>query len=630
MVDRAREPAIGDHAVLGDGRSTALVTRQGCVDWLCWPRFDSPAVFDRLLDPAAGGHFTVAPASGWPSSRRYLPGTNVLETRFESAAGALTLVDLMPLGDADGGAAGLHAERELLRLARCERGEVELEVVLAARPRFGAAPVRWRDAGALGLRLSSAAELFALRGEPRLPLAPGGGVRTRLRLRAGETARFSFTHATESPAVLPPLGAAAEERLARTARAWARWSARTRYCGPFQEEVRRSALTLKLLAHSPSGAIVAAATTSLPEQVGGSLNWDYRYCWLRDASLTVRALFGLGHAEEAEAFLGWLLHSTRLTRPALDILYDVYGRRPPAERELPLPGYRGSRPVRTGNAARDQVQLDVYGEVLDAAAQLVRTEGSIDRDTARMLTAFGDYVCRHWREPDEGLWEPRGGREHHTHSKVLCWAALDRVLTLAAAGHLPRVARGALARERAALREAIEREAWSDALQSYTGTFGGQEVDAALLQLPWYGYLPAGAPRMRATYRRVEEQLGAGRGLLYRHRRRDPAWREGAFGICGFWAAEYLALGGGTAAEAEARIAALLATANDLGLFAEEVDPATGEALGNFPQAFTHIGLVNACLTLQNRLTGAEQLSHQRHLPEADGGGAGTGEEVHS
>jgi len=616
------DPAIGDHAVLGDGRSAALVTRRGTIDWLCWPRFDSPAVFARLLD-RDGGHFTVRPIAPWPATRRYLPGTNVLETLFEGAEGALLLLDAMPVTDEGEEQDALLAEREILRLARCVRGEVELEVTLEARPGFGRARASWRDAGHLGLHLASGRELFALRSEPRLPLAPGGGVRARLRLRAGETAGFSFTHATDAPAVLPPLGARAEEAMERTRRVWERWSGRTRYGGPFRELVVRSALTLKLLAHAPSGAIVAAPTTSLPERVGGFLNWDYRYCWLRDAALTARALFGLGHDEEASAFVDWLLHSTRLTRPALGVMYDVYGRPPPRERVLPLAGWRSSRPVRCGNQARDQLQLDVYGEVVDAAAQLVHTRGRIDRDTGRMLVAFGEYVCRHWREPDDGLWEPRGGRYHHTHSKVLCWAALDRLDLLAAHGHLPRTPRELFARERSALRESIERDGWSEAGQSYRQTFGSDEVDAALLQLPWYGYLAPGAPRMRATFHRVERELGAGRGLLYRYRA-TPEWQEGAFGICGFWAAEYLALGGGTAEEAHARIGALLRTANDLGLFAEEVAPDNGEALGNFPQAFTHVGLINACLTLQNRLRGAEQLSHQRRLP----GSRGTGEEV--
>jgi GH15 family glucan-1,4-alpha-glucosidase len=434
---------------------------------------------------------------------------------------------------------------------------------------------------------------------------------------AGESARFSFTHALDAPAVLPPLGDRAEAALAATVRVWRAWSSRIRYHGPFREAVVRSALVLKLLAHSGTGAIVAAPTTSLPERLGASLNWDYRYCWLRDASLTARALFGLGFGEEGGAFLGWLIHTTRLTRPALRILYDVYGREPGREVELALAGYCGSRPVRVGNDAMGQLQLDVYGEVVDAAAQLVGQGVTLDRETSRMLRAFGEFVCRHWTEPDEGIWEPREGRRHHTHSKVLCWAALDQLLRLHRHGHLPRIDANRFARERAALRAAIERHGWSERLRSYTQTFDGDQVDAALLQLPWYGYLPAGSPRMRSTFRRIESELGAGRGLLRRYRTRADV-QEGAFGICGFWAAEYLALGGGTAEAAESRIRALIAFANGPGLLAEEIDPDTGEALGNFPQAFTHIGLVNACLTLDERLTGREQLSHRAALPQAE------------
>ncbi len=605
---------IGDHAAIGDGRSAALVTREGAIDWLCWPRFDSPAVFARLLD-SRGGELTVRPVGAFKVTRRYLPDTNVLETRFDSRAAALVLLDLMPLVDPAEGA--LVAEREILRIARCERGEVELEIVLDARPGFGREPRRWSDEGALGLQLRSGRELFVFRSEPRLPAAADGGVRARVLLRPGATARFSFSHALDAPAVLPPLGARAEDALERTIRRWRAWASQITYQGRFRDAVVRSALALKLLAHSPSGAIVAAATTSLPERPGGFLNWDYRYCWLRDASLTARALFGLGCHGEAEAFVGWLLHSTRLTRPALRVMYDVYGRAPPRERGLDLEGYAGSRPVRIGNAARDQLQLDVYGEVVDAATQLVRQGVRLDRETGRMLAAVGDYVCRHWRDPDDGIWEPRSGRRQHTHSKVLCWAALDRLVGLHDRGHLVRARADDLARERAALREAIERAGYAEALRSYTQVFGGTEVDAALLQLPWYGYLPASAPRMRSTFARIERDLGARCGLLYRYRPQDPGWREGAFGICGFWAAEYLALGGGSAEEAESRIAAQLGYANDVGLFAEEVDPGTGDALGNFPQAFTHIGLVNACLSLANRLTGREQLSHQRRLPDA-------------
>jgi GH15 family glucan-1,4-alpha-glucosidase len=604
---------IGDHAIIGDGRSAALVARDGAIDWLCWPEFDSPALFARLLDPR-GGAFVVAPAGSFHSQRRYLPETNVLETRFSAEGGTLLLVDCMPVGD---DRLALMPEREILRIARCERGEIELDVLLDAQPDFGRSRRHWSDAGELGLQLRSGRELLVLRSEPALHLGDDGKVRGRIRLRAGATARLSLTHSSEAPAVIPPLGDRAEEALARTVRLWRAWSDGLTYRGPFREAVLRSALVLKLLAHTASGAIVAAPTTSLPERLGGSLNWDYRFCWLRDASMTVRALFGLGFHDEARAFVGWLLHSTRLTRPALRVMYDVYGRQPPNERELDLEGYAGSRPVRVGNAAKEQLQLDVYGEVVDAAAQLVRQGTGLDRETGRMLAALGEFVCRHWREPDEGIWEPRGGRYQRTHSKVLCWTALGRLLDLHQGGHLVRADVDRFERERAEMRRAIERHGWSVALGSYTQRFDGDSVDAALLQLPWYGYLPASAPRMRSTFRRIEAELGAGRGLFRRYRR-APDCAEGAFGICGFWAAEYLAMGGGSADDAESRIASLLGFANDVGLFAEEVDPDTGEALGNFPQAFTHIGLVSACLTLQERLTGSEQVPEQRgELPHA-------------
>jgi GH15 family glucan-1,4-alpha-glucosidase len=608
-------PAIGDHAAIGDGRSVALVTRRGEIDWLCWPRFDSPAVFARLLDPR-GGVFSIAPAGHAGARRRYLPGTNVLETRFRAARGEAVLYDLMPVEEAAEGARTIHPEREILRVVRCLGGEVELEVILDPRPRFGAARPVWRDAGALGLRLEDGCELYTFLSEPRLPLAPEGGVRARLRLRSGETARFSFSHATEAPAALPALGHEAEEALWRTAALWRQWAARVAYDGPFRDEVERSALVLKLLVHAPSGAVVAAPTTSLPEQIGGGLNWDYRYCWLRDASMTVRALFGLGFRDEAESFVGWLLHSTRLTRPALRIMYDVYGRAPPRERELPLEGYRGSRPVRLGNGARDQLQLDVYGEVVDAAAQLVLRGVALDRETSKLLCALGRYVCQHWREPDEGIWEPRGGRHQNTYSKVLCWVALNRLVELHDTGHLCADDPGLFVRERDELRRTIEQRGWNEAICSYTQNLDDDRVDAALLQLAWYGFERADSPRMRATLRRIEAELGAGRGLLRRYRR-AAGWEEGAFGICGFWAAELLALGAGTAEEAESRLASLVEDANDVGLFAEEVDPDTGEALGNFPQAFTHIGLVSACLTLRNRLTGRRPLRHRGPLPHA-------------
>ncbi|HZZ83060.1 MAG TPA: glycoside hydrolase family 15 protein [Anaeromyxobacteraceae bacterium] len=606
---------IEDHALIGDCRSAALLSRDGTVEWLCWPRFDSAPVMGSLLDPGAGC-WRLGPEGRRHTSWRYLPGTNVLETVHRTTGGRLRVTDCMTVASEAEKRTLLVPEHELLRCVTCEEGEVRVEAILDLRPDLGRGTGRWRDAGRLGLRFESGAGLFALRSDRPLE-ADAGGARASFRLRAGETARFSLVYAGEGPAVLSALGAEADAALARTERFWRLWSARARYSGPFREAVVRSALALKLLAYAPSGAIVAAPTTSLPEREGGALNWDYRFCWLRDAAFTARALFGLGYVDEAESFVSWLIHTTRLTRPRLRVLYDVFGRDPPPEEDRPeLAGYRGSRPVRLGNAARDQLQLDVYGEVVDAACQFVHAGGGLDRETARMLIDFGRHVCEVWREPDEGIWEPRGGRAQNTFSKVLCWTALDRLLHLETRGHLPRVPRERFCAARADIRDLVDARAWNPALQSYTAGLGGDRLDASLLLLPWYGYCAPDTPRMRATWRRLSTALSAGGALLYRYPESVDAG-EGAFGICSFWAVEHLALGGGSLEEAELRMERLLQLRNELGLLAEEVDPATLGALGNFPQAFTHVGLVNAALSLETRRAARPHLPHQREVPRA-------------
>lgn len=606
------QPPIGDYAIIGDCRGAALVSRAGSIDWLCWPRFDSPSLFAALLDER-GGRWSVAPTQPYQVERRYLENTNVLETRFHTESGTLRLTDLMPVASEEEKKSLLLSDHEIVRMAECEEGEVEVEMVFEPRPDYGLRPPRLRLAGRLGLRVETHLGLLVLRTDLPLQISDGGCVRARTRLRAGEHLPLSLTFADEWPAVLPPLGEWTRDRIARSVAWWRGWAARLIYDGPARDAVVRSALVLKLLVYAPSGAVVAAPTTSLPERVGGDLNWDYRYCWLRDASLTVRALFGLGYVHEAEAFMSWLLHSTRLTRPRLRILYDVFGNVPHTERTLDwLEGYRSSRPVRVGNAAATQLQLDVYGEVIDATTHFVRTGGSFDRETQRMLCAFGDYVCHNWQRPDEGIWEPRSGQAHKTHSRVLCWTALDRLIELHAKGHLPGASAEQFAIQRDLIRRDVEQRAWNARLQSYAAELDGSDLDASLLLMSWYGFEDAASPRMRQTYARIQQHLGAGDGLLYRYRTGESPG-EGAFGICCFWGVEYLALGGGSPEDAQQRFEQVLAHANDLGLYAEEIDPHTGDALGNFPQAFTHVGLINAALSIARRLQGLEPRVHSVH-----------------
>jgi GH15 family glucan-1,4-alpha-glucosidase len=353
------------------------------------------------------------------------------------------------------------------------------------------------------------------------------------------------------------------------------------------------------MAFSPSGAVIAAPTTSLPEKVGGVRNWDYRYCWLRDAAFTLRVLFNLNYREEAQAFFDWILHATRLTAPELQVVYSVYGEAHLPEHDLHhLKGYQGSRPVRVGNDAHSQLQLDVYGEVLEAAAHFAQAGGRIDNESAEFLNGLGRTVCKRWREPDDGIWEVRSGRAHHVFSKVLCWVALDRLVRLHDDGRI-KVTIDDFRRERDAIRRSVEEHGYSPDLRSFTSVFDGDDVDASLLMLPLFGFIDAGDPRMLSTYALIRERLGEG-DLLYRYRDSTQDGLppgEGAFGICSFWAVEYLAFSGDIDAAKET-FERLLTYANDVGLFAEQIDPSTGEHLGNFPQAFTHIGLLNAALTL--------------------------------
>ena len=598
----SRYPSIGDYAAIGDTRTVALVSRSGSLDWLCLPRFDSPALFAALLDAERGGTFAIRPKEPFTSERRYLPGTNVLETTFTTAGGQVQVTDFMPVTSEARKARELWPDHQVLRGVEALAGRVEMEVVCAPRPVYGRAKTLMEGRGPLGVHYASGSEALTIRSEIPLELddrqveAWGREV-----MEAGDRRWLSLVYAHGEPLVIPPFGDSAERKLQETLRWWREWSDGCRYEGPHREAVVRSALALKLLTYAPSGAVVAAPTTSLPEWVGGVRNWDYRYCWLRDASLTLQSLMDLGYQEEASAFVGWLLHSTRITWPQLSVMYDVHGGPVPKERELShLEGFKGSRPVRVGNGAAGQLQLDIYGNVADAAYQYARRGGRLDRTTRRMLKAIGRTVERRWRDPDEGIWEIRSEPRHHTYSKAMCWVAMDRLLRLHRAGLL-RCPASRFRETRRRIREAVEAEGFNEEIGSYVTAFGTKEVDASLLMLPRFGYVDAREPRMRGTCDAVHRELGVN-GMLYRYRldRQDDGLpgEEGAFGICSFWSVDCLALQGSTATARE-RFQRLLELTNDVGLYAEEFHPESGAPLGNFPQAFTHVGLIDAAITLQ-------------------------------
>jgi GH15 family glucan-1,4-alpha-glucosidase len=594
----AESSKIQDYAIIGNGRSAALVSKRGSLDWLCWPRFDSASIFGAIVDPRIGGRWSIHPASDSKITRHYVENTNVLETTFSNDSGKIVLTDFMPVTTEVEKTRRLWPEHELIRLIKCEAGEVQVVVEFEPRPDYARTTPFIKDAGKLGWRINVGKHLLNLRSDIKLGPHTSADLSASLTLKVGDAVAFSLTFSEESPAVLTPLGDAVAEKLNLTIDWWRRWAAKSNYRGPYERSVIRSALVLKLLSYAPSGAIIAAPTTSLPERIVRDLNWDYRFAWLRDASFTVHALFGLGYKDDSEAFVDWLLHATRLTRPKLRVVYDVFGECPPQECELmQLRGYASSCPVRIGNAAIEQIQLDLYGEVVEAVSHFIGDDKQLDRDVRKMLQQCAEYVCEHWQEADNGIWEERDARRHYTHSLLMCWVALDRVLKMHSRGQVSGIPARKYEAERQRIREEIETRAWNTKLAAYSQAIGSEDLDASVLLLARHGFEEAFSQRMQQTHASIRNHLAPRRGLLHRNQKSKDR-HEGAFALCSFWEVDFLARCGNRL-EAHEIFRAALAYANDVGLFAEEIDPENGDALGNFPQGFTHLGVINAALALR-------------------------------
>ena len=608
---------IADYALLSDRHSAALVSRNGSIDWLCFPRFDSPSIFARLLSGEAG-YWSVSATDARAVTRRYVDRTMVLETTYRTATGTAVVVDALAMGEGNRGHdLGREAPHLLLRRVTCTEGEIEIEVQYVPRPEYGLV-IPLVDTVDGGLAAVGGADALIL--SSPVPLAAErSSASGQVLLREGEDAGFALHHHNRADIetarvwTQPEIGA----RLQETLSAWQSWSdLHQAYVGPWRDLVHHSGRVLQALSFQPTGAICAAATTSLPEAPGGTRNWDYRYAWVRDASFTIEALWVAACPDEANEFFDYMTASAAgsLEHGAdLQIMFGIGGERDLTERELPhLTGWRNSVPVRVGNGAWRQRQLDVYGELLSAVYRLsdhlfdqtdrVGPTAAPDKwdkppdvaaSTKQFLIELADTAARRWQEKDHGIWEVRGEPRHFVYSKLMCWVALERATALAdRIGATHRVQGWAHTQDQ--IRRAILNEGWNDRVNAFTQSFGSDDLDASNLMLPLVGFLPPDDPRVRSTIAVTQERLTDERGLVYRYRAHDGLdGQEGTFLLCTFWLAQALAVAG-QPARARSVFEGAAAFVNDVGLLAEEVDPSSGELLGNFPQAFSHIGLVNA------------------------------------
>ena len=589
---------IEDYALIGDCKTAALIGRDGSIDWLCWPRFDSAACFAALLGTSDNGRWLIAPKDApLRAERRYRPGTLVLETEFETATGVAAIIDFMP--PADGA--------DLVRIVECRTGRVVFQTELVVRFDYGAsAPwVTRTDDGAI----------VAIAGPEHVVLRTpvglsGEDLRTvgEFAVEAGQSIPFVLSYGPSFEGLPPAIDP--YEALARTQAFWRQWSDRCPEVGPWTEAVKRSLITLKALTYAPSGGIVAAATTSLPERLGGVRNWDYRYCWLRDATFTLMALMHLGYYDEAKAWRDWLMRAVAGSPDQIQIVYGIGGERWLPELTVPwLAGYENSAPVRIGNGASQQLQLDVFGEIMDAMLQTLKAGMAPTAHIRAVREVILNYLASAWRGPDEGIWEVRGGRQHFVHSKVMAWVAFDRAASALAAQAFDESGRRwrAIADEIHA--EVCER-GFDRELNSFVQAYGSKELDASLLLIALVGFLPPEDPRIRGTLQAIENRLLIDGEFVLRYESEHagdglPAG-EGAFLACSFWLVDNYVLQGRDA-EALKLFNRLLERCNDVGLLAEEFDPSTGRMLGNFPQAYSHVGLINCALSLSRAIGPAQK-----------------------
>ncbi|MFE9244982.1 glycoside hydrolase family 15 protein [Nocardiopsis sp. NPDC006938] len=592
----AREKTtIGDHGFLSDCHTAALTSPDGAITWLCTPRFDGSAFLSGILDPRVGGEWGLEVQGALPVARSYMEDSLVLETLWRGDDVEVLVRDLLAVGRGEGGA-GPFREGLLVRIVECRSGTSAVRSRLRARPRFGGARPSWQTVRGC-LREASGP---LLSGTPPPTLGPGGDPEFRVELAEGETAVFALDYLTGERGVVPGQGHAL---LRETLEAWRAWSARTDYDGVGASQVRRSALVLRGLLHQESGALIAAPTTSLPEWPRGPRNWDYRYVWHRDAALVVLAFLRLGHAEEAGRYLRYLLGACGRPVGWVAPVHTVDGQPPPTETTLGhLAGHGGARPVRVGNSAFSQHQLDVYGHILDAAHCYEEAGGGLEPHELRQLDTVVEAVRDLWREPDDGVWEVRSESRHWTNSKVHAWVCLDRAIRLAeATGRADQVPLGEWRAEAQAIREQVLELGHDPVTGSFVQSYGSTNVDGALLRIPLLGFLGGKDPRVLRTLERVETELGDESGLVHRYEPEETAdgigTPEGAFLLCSFDLVSALVLAG-REAEASRRFHRLCATVGGLGLLSEEMAP-DGTLLGNFPQAFAHLALIEAAVNLE-------------------------------